>query len=285
MLERLPIRQSLPIAAALLLAAAPALEAQGQTLLQWSGSVDREIQIAMRGTSVWRHAGENVRGASRVTVALPRTSGSVRVRVLEGRGNVDVVQQPSPNNGYTAIVRIRDPRSGSDHYRIATYWQRDFGTVVGQAGGPRIESRERGGYGDWERGGNGDWDRRGNDDSDRGGWERGDSGRENDRYGYGRTRGTMHWAGTVDDNLEIRVRRRDIDYRTLRGKRPRDIRVDVSGASINRGVSSVELRNVHGRGSVYVVQRPSARNDYTLILRVRDPRGGYGRYDFDVVWR
>ena len=45
------------------------------------------------------------------------------MQVLNGRGDVDVIQQPSAQNNYTTIVRIQDPRSGSDNYRLAAYWQ------------------------------------------------------------------------------------------------------------------------------------------------------------------
>jgi len=40
-----------------------------------------------------------------------------------------------------------------------------------------------------------------------------------------------------------------------------------------------------GRGTVYVAQQPTAYNGYTAIIRVRDPQGGYGYYDFEVDYR
>ena len=43
-----------------------------------------------------------------VATALPQRDGRVTVRVQDGRGDVDVVQQPSARNDYTTIVRIRD---------------------------------------------------------------------------------------------------------------------------------------------------------------------------------
>ena len=45
------------------------------------------------------------------------------------------------------------------------------------------------------------------------------------------------------------------------------------------------VTNAQGRGHVTVVQQPSAYNGYTTIVRVRDPQGGYGYYDFDLTWR
>jgi len=40
-----------------------------------------------------------------------------------------------------------------------------------------------------------------------------------------------------------------------------------------------------GRGSVSVVQQPSSWNNYTAVIRVYDPRSGYGAYSFDLGWR
>jgi len=34
-----------------------------------------------------------------------------------------VIAQPSARNGYTATLRIRDPRGGASRYRIVAYWE------------------------------------------------------------------------------------------------------------------------------------------------------------------
>jgi len=34
-----------------------------------------------------------------------------------------------------------------------------------------------------------------------------------------------------------------------------------------------------------VVQQPSSWNNYTAVIRVYDPRSGYGAYSFDLGWR
>ena len=60
-----------------------------------------------------------------VATALPQRDGRVTVRVQDGRGDVDVVQQPSARNDYTTIVRIRDRSSGIDNYRVTAFWMPD----------------------------------------------------------------------------------------------------------------------------------------------------------------
>ena len=48
---------------------------------------------------------------------MPRQDGEVVAQVLNGRGNVDVIQQPTSQNGYTTVIRIVDNAGGSDNYR------------------------------------------------------------------------------------------------------------------------------------------------------------------------
>jgi hypothetical protein len=44
------------------------------------------------------------------------------VQLIEGRGNVEVIQQPSSRNNYQAIVLIRDSQGGADDYEIEIRW-------------------------------------------------------------------------------------------------------------------------------------------------------------------
>ncbi len=94
---------------------------------EWQGTVDKEIQIQLRGNRAFVQpigAGDSRanRGA-RVVNGLPQREGTLVVQRLAGRGDVDVIQQPSARNGYTATLRVRDPRGGADNYRIVAYFQ------------------------------------------------------------------------------------------------------------------------------------------------------------------
>jgi hypothetical protein len=93
---------------------------------EWSGYVDKEIQIQLRGDRAVVQpigAGDQRSGRGRVMGGLPRREGTLVIQRLEGRGDVDVIAQPSSRNNYTATLRIRDERGGSDNYRIVAYWQ------------------------------------------------------------------------------------------------------------------------------------------------------------------
>jgi hypothetical protein len=224
----------------------------GRQLFEWNGRVDREVRIAMRGREAWTEGAgrnNNSRGRAEIISGLPRTDGEVRVRVEDGRGDVDVVQQPSPRNDYTAIVRIRDRSNGADVYRVRGYWWNE----------------ERG---DWNNGRDRDNDR----------WD------PDDR----RARSAFHalrWSGRVDDGLEIRIQGDRIASHTTSGKGTRDVRADLLQRGLPRTDGELRVEMREGRGRVEVVQQPSSWNNYTALIRVYDPRSGYGSYDFDVVWR
>lgn len=271
MLFRRSIRNlnSLSLSVAALAVSASTLAAQGRPLFEWTGRVDREVRIAMHGRDARTlNTGRVPAARSRLAVetALPQRDGRVTVRVQDGRGDVDVVQQPSSRNDYTAIVRVVDRSSGVDNYRITAYWMPD-------------ESRNNNGNGTWN--GRDNYPTRpgqGRDD-DRGGW--GNNGRNNDY-----DRDVVRWSGDVDDALEIRIQGNRIDYRTLSGKALRNVRADFSrNGGLPRRDVQVAVTDLNGRGSVSVVQQPSSYNNYTAVIRVYDPRSGYGGYNFDISWR
>ena len=99
-----------------------------ERILEWQGQVDREIRIQIdnRRASVIE-VGSNERTRRRVNMygSIPNRPGTLYVQVLRGRGRVDVIQQPSARNGYTAVIRLRDPDGGAARYRIAAYWEGD----------------------------------------------------------------------------------------------------------------------------------------------------------------
>lgn len=269
------ISRSLPLAAGALAGITSLAGAQwdsrnsrnSQELFEWRGGVDREVQIVMRGNRVWtnnvgRTEPNNER--SRTYGSLPRQEGELVVRRLDGRGDVDVIQQPTSGNGYTAIVRVRDPRAGADTYRLAAYWQNHSYGDVYRNGRNRGNDRRDADIDNRRRDRDDDWDRNNNN---------------------GRRESVLRWTGNVDDELEIRLQNGRVEYRTLSGAQPTSIRVNSANANIPRTNANLRVVQNSGRGQVYVTQQPSQWNGYTTVLRVRDPQGGYGYYDFDLVWQ
>lgn len=117
------------VPAAMMMASVPA-GAQGagqRALFEWRGNVDQEVRVQMQGgrTSVIGMGPREAIGYdnARALGGVPSTNGYVSVRMMEGRGRADVVQQPNSYNGYTTVVRIRDTQSGAGQYDVAAYWQ------------------------------------------------------------------------------------------------------------------------------------------------------------------
>ncbi|MBY0491938.1 MAG: hypothetical protein K2R93_19005 [Gemmatimonadaceae bacterium] len=280
-----------------------------RTLFTWTGRVDREVYLVVRGRDV-QTRGEDayLPNRTRVNEPLPRTVGAVLVQLNNGRGEVDVIEQPNPRNGYQATIRIRDPRGGADNYRVTAYWQGD------DRYDPRDDRRDSDcrpgnngrGWG-WGRNRNtsncadrdrdrdrdnrnGGWDDRDRRDRDRdrddrnGGY--GNGGYGNGGYGgggYGDA-GMLTWSGRVDDVVEIRISGRRVDTITRSGVSAQNVNFNIRGGGLPQRNVTLEIDQRSGRGAVYVAQQPSSWNGYTAVIRVNDNRGGADFYDFAVRW-
>jgi len=274
--------RSFSFALPLLAAGAPALLAQNRTLFTWSGRVDREVQISMRGRDVWTNSNEGSRNRVRVESMLPRSEGYVRVQTQDGRGDVSVIQQPASWNNYTTVVRVRDRSSGSDRYQLSAFWESRYGDNRGGGGGYG-RGNGNGGYG--RDNGNGGYGRDGDNDDDRNVPSRIDP-RDRSNGGWNNSSGAaLRWSGSVDSDVEIRLSGRQVDERALSGGATRDARSSVVGGGLPRRDVQLVIAQHQGRGTVYVAQQPTAYNGYTAVIRVRDPQGGYGYYDFEVDYR
>ncbi len=95
-------------------------------VLHWSGDVDDTTIITLHGDQVRDRAmrgkgvdDENVNLVGR----LPHRPVFVTLRDRDGRGQVRIVEQPRPDNDFTAAVRIHDPQPGRGHYRFTLTWR------------------------------------------------------------------------------------------------------------------------------------------------------------------
>ncbi len=93
--------------------------------VRWSGRVDQTANIIISGGDVQTEdaSGTGVSNVNfNITGILVRRSGSVTARKRNGRGTVRVIQQPSRDNDFTAIIQIFDPGSGADNYEVDINW-------------------------------------------------------------------------------------------------------------------------------------------------------------------
>ncbi len=96
--------------------------------------------------------------------------------------------------------------------------------------------------------------------------------------------GHVYWQGTVDDKIQITVRKRDLSIQTLGGKEYTDGKFNFTAALPNSRVT-VAVSTKKGRGNARVVQQPSKENDFTTVIEVSDSGGGAKEYELDIFWQ
>jgi hypothetical protein len=93
--------------------------------LRWRGTVDDDVQLVIRDENVEVRTigGSEYNDASyNFTSPLPRRRVTVSAVKIRGRGEVRVLQQPSRDNDFTAVVQVRDPSGGAKEYEIEVSW-------------------------------------------------------------------------------------------------------------------------------------------------------------------
>ena len=99
----------------------------------------------------------------------------------------------------------------------------------------------------------------------------------------GNRSGRMTWRGRVDDDVRIRIRGGSADVETIGGSPYYDAQPNFDNSLPNRRVT-VRLSEKRGRGEIFIEQQPTRENDFTAIVRIRDPRGGASEYSFTLEW-
>ena len=92
----------------------------------WRGRVDHYLKLRIQGDRVQsreRQGAPTTNEGASFTTPLPRADSQVSVRKRAGRGQVELIQQPSRSNGYTAVIGINDESGGADNYEIEMAWR------------------------------------------------------------------------------------------------------------------------------------------------------------------
>ena len=99
----------------------------------------------------------------------------------------------------------------------------------------------------------------------------------------GNRSGRMTWRGRVDDDVRIRIRGGSADVETIGGSPYYDAQPNFDNSLPNRRVT-VRLTQKRGRGEIFIEQQPTRDNDFTAVVRIRDPKGGASEYEFELQW-
>ena len=115
----------LPFLLLFLAVESPAQAAAGKVF--WRGMVDDKVHLVIRGDQLEQRnvSGQpHPDGSFSFTAALPAEAVTVSIPRIEGRSKkVSVVQQPTAENDFTAIVEIHDEGGGSRDYFLEIAWQ------------------------------------------------------------------------------------------------------------------------------------------------------------------
>jgi hypothetical protein len=98
---------------------------RGSGRMSWRGRVDDDVRITVRGgTAEVETIGGTPYGnaTQNFTASLPPRRVNVTLQNKRGRGEIFIEQQPSRENNYAAVVRIRDPRGGASDYEFDLVW-------------------------------------------------------------------------------------------------------------------------------------------------------------------
>ena len=93
--------------------------------MTWRGRVDDDVRIRIRGGSA---DVETIGGTPYYDAqpnfenSLPNRRVTVRLTDKRGRGEILIEQQPSRENDFTAVIRIRDTRGGASEYSFTLEW-------------------------------------------------------------------------------------------------------------------------------------------------------------------
>ena len=92
---------------------------------RWRGRVDGSDYILLQGNQVTiRHLEyQPITGASyELPAALPQAAVQVRLNKIKGRGQIEIVRQPTAENNYTVAIMVEDPPGGDDLYEFELTW-------------------------------------------------------------------------------------------------------------------------------------------------------------------
>ncbi len=93
--------------------------------MTWRGRVDDDVRIRIRGGTA---DVETIGGTAYYDAqpnfenSLPNRRVTVRLTDKRGRGEIFIEQQPSRENDFTAVIRIRDTRGGASEYAFTLEW-------------------------------------------------------------------------------------------------------------------------------------------------------------------
>lgn len=234
--------------------------------------VDGEVDLLVRDEMIRAElfTGRPIRDAgSEFTAPLPRAEFTrFEIDKRDGRGRVELLEEPSRRNNYTARIRVEDRQGGEDRYHIRINWE-------GQASfTDRANPRNRR-FNTWRP-------RRGNYSLP--GQSLHSSYNTPSVYDNA-IEGGFEFRGRVDDEVVFYIRGDRVNAEVVQGRNVQVENFRFSQPLPNTTIRGFNFRKRDGRGDVELLEEPSRENGWTAVVRVYDEGGGDDRYHFELTWR
>ncbi len=219
----------------------------GYVELQING-VDEVLDVSIRGSEarlVTMRGRNPGRAEALFSNPVPTDRGvSLDVAKSYGRGSVSIIERPSPTNDFTTLIRLEDPRGGSDNYKFRLDWSRSSPVRTRSSAAPR----------------------------DSVGAVRAESGKVE-----------VEVEG-ADDVLDIMISGDRVEYSAIRGGTPRRVASDFSTPLPRIKPDRMLLNKEKGRGEIILVEGPDRDNGYTATVRIVDSERAQDDYRFTLAW-
>lgn len=95
--------------------------------------------------------------------------------------------------------------------------------------------------------------------------------------------GRVVWRGRVDQRANIIISGSDVQSIDDSNSGLNSVNFNINGYLAARN-GNVSVRKRGGRGSVTVLQQPSATNDYEAVIQIFDPNRGDDEYEIEITW-
>lgn len=105
-----------------------------------------------------------------------------------------------------------------------------------------------------------------------------------DNFDPRRPDGRFDLRAYVDGAAEFAIRGDQVTWRAARGGAPRDAGCELRKPIPRGELYGLKLDQRDGRSRIEIVDTPSPRNDWALVLRVVDHKGGDDRYHARITW-
>jgi hypothetical protein len=276
--------------------------------------VDLTMEISVQGDRVrYRFEGQRPRDdGSEYSQPIPRAAFSrFELEQKDGRGEIVLLERPTPQNDYTARIRITDSRGGDDRYHARLSWESTAAAGAAGAasttpvaatpvapgvsppGRSQVLSKHIDDLLNAPPGAAADQTPEPATNTAAApapgaaalpGVELSSTDNDPSRYNNS-DEGLFEFRGRVDGAVLFRIRG-DRVFAEAEGGRPPDVeRFSFSQPLPAGNLADVRVEPQDGRGEVVLLERPWQGNGFTAVVRVSDPRGGDDRYHFRLQWR